>query len=129
MPTRTASSPPRNTRPTRPRPPVKPTTLASSKTRGTLRVCVQGGLRAALFFGFSPIRGVGDQIDRAGSGGTPCPVGRGPLLPPPDILSSIGSAPPMARWCQPPAATTRLPLSSPPPLLFTTPRSGPSHLA
>src|SRR3546814_8352783 len=49
MPTRTASSPPRNTRPTRPRPPVKPTTPASSKTRGTLRVCVQGGLRAALF--------------------------------------------------------------------------------
>src|SRR3546814_17981987 len=107
MPTRTASSPPRNTRPTRPRPPVKPTTLASSKTRGTLRVCVQGGLRAALFFGFSPIRGVGDQIDRAGSGGTPCPVGRGPILPRQDILSLLGRAPSMALFSQPPAPRTR----------------------
>src|SRR3546814_16101770 len=111
MPTRTASSPPRNTRPTRPRPPVKPTTLASSKTRGTLRVCVQGGLRAALFFGFSPIRGVGDQIARAGSGGTPCPVGRGALPPRQDLLSCLRRAPPRSRLSHTPAPNTPDPLS------------------
>src|SRR3546814_8543641 len=78
MPTRTASSPPRNTRPTRPRPPVKPTTPASSKTRGTLRVCVQGGLRAALFLWlFAQLRVVATFADGpyAGFGSSDVPAG------------------------------------------------------
>src|SRR3546814_14367827 len=62
----------------------------------------EGPAPSPFFFGSSPICGMHDQMNRAGFGEPPRPVGRVSLFPRQDILSCLGRAPSLARLSRPP---------------------------